>query len=153
MKDSLVIRSLIDEMETLEDRLEWVKRELASRLGLAESPSVQRPDAPSSQQTEAPEKPADKPPAKRNPARVGTKGRTVLEAIFDLGGQAKAPTIAEMISGLGEDRAKKVKRVRTYFFHLSDTGFLEKTDERGLWKISEMGYIALGKTQDGVAVK
>ena len=147
MTNSQQVRRLLDKMESLETELASVKKEIGKLLGFADR------DKPLSENSTADAK--DKPARRKHRATrssdgavaKGTKGRKVLEAVYALGGQARAVPIAERIAGLGP-RTTAVKKVRTYIYSLShaETPYLEKAAEHGVWQLTQKAYEVLGKT-------
>ncbi len=139
MTDSEKIRTYLAEMAKHEAAIARIKCDLASIL-LGESVANGTETAPKEK--------AKARTARNDHSTVarGTKGRRVLDIIDNLGGQARAGKVAEKLGG-GPTK-KIIKRVRTYIYHLSraETGYLEKGDEPGVWKLTLKAYEAMGKS-------
>lgn len=150
MRTGLRIRRLTDELDTCETRIEEIKAELAGLLLGAQAPPAQTIEAATipAAQGVRPQRstPASRRASTNGAVSSGTKGYKTLKAIAKLGGEAQVADISARLTWLPKTPKVRKARVRSYIRYLSlpDNKYLEPTGTRGLWRITEKGWAAIG---------
>ena len=143
MLESQRATSLLDEWKRSEARIDAIKKELASILGVSAPASVRV--VSTSGQARLPL--VDDDDGRHAPVASGTKGRATIEAMHSLGGKAKAGQVKDvlLVQGLVTDDAKGMKSIRSYFNYLKKKGYIVQVKgHAGTWELTPLAFSVLG---------
>ena len=143
MLESQRATALLDEWKRSEARIDAIKKELASILGVSATASAHV--ASTKGQTQLPL--VDDNDGRHAPVAPGTKGRATIEAMHSLGGKAKAGQVKDVLlaQGLVTDDPKGMKSIRSYFNYLKKKSYIVSVKgHAGTWELTPLALSVLG---------